>query len=168
MNFVAIDFETATERRESACAVGIVTVVEGRIEENFYTLIRPPQNRYRADFIEIHGITAEMTESAPSFAQLYPELRKRLRERTLVAHNVPFDRAVLTQTMAHHHLDITDLKIPGWICTLKLARQNNFKPAGLNDCCKHLNIPLDHHNALSDAQACAGVCMRLISKGKMR
>lgn len=41
MNFAAIDFETATGRRNSACAVGIVTVEDGEIIDKYYSLIRP-------------------------------------------------------------------------------------------------------------------------------
>ena len=41
MNFTAIDFETATGKRSSACAVGIVTVEDGVISDTFYSLIQP-------------------------------------------------------------------------------------------------------------------------------
>ena len=35
LNFVAIDFETAAYRRDSACAIGLVKVVEGAIVADF-------------------------------------------------------------------------------------------------------------------------------------
>ena len=44
MNFTAIDFETATAFHP--CSVGIVTVENGIIVDEFVTLIKPPNNIY--------------------------------------------------------------------------------------------------------------------------
>lgn len=41
INFVAIDFETMTPELTSACAVGMVQVVNGVIMQKFYSLIKP-------------------------------------------------------------------------------------------------------------------------------
>ena len=61
MNFVAIDFETATQRRDSACAVGIVTVHDGLVVERFSALIQPPHNWYNLDFSrDIYGQEIEV------------------------------------------------------------------------------------------------------------
>ena len=46
MDFVAIDFETATFHKYSACAIGIVTVENNKIADEYYTLIRLPHNEY--------------------------------------------------------------------------------------------------------------------------
>ena len=50
MTFTTIDFETATSNRNSACAVGIVTVENRIITEEYYTLIQPPNNEYNGSF----------------------------------------------------------------------------------------------------------------------
>jgi DNA polymerase III subunit epsilon len=42
VDFTAIDFETATTNRLSACAVGAAVVRDGRVTDVFRTLIRPP------------------------------------------------------------------------------------------------------------------------------
>jgi len=78
MNFTAIDFETATGQRNSACAVGIVTVENGLIAEEYYSLIQPPGNAYFGMNIAIHGIRPEDTRDAPTFGELYPEIKARL------------------------------------------------------------------------------------------
>ena len=54
MTFTAIDFETATYHRHSACAVGIVTVEQGIITDEYYTLIQPPQNFFSYHLSLIH------------------------------------------------------------------------------------------------------------------
>ena len=44
-SFVAIDFETATSERNSACAVGVVVFEQGSPTDTLSLLIRPPGNR---------------------------------------------------------------------------------------------------------------------------
>ena len=68
MTFSAIDFETATGYRHSACAVGIVTVENGEITDQYSTLIRPPGNEYWSGNIGVHGIRPKDTVRAPTFA----------------------------------------------------------------------------------------------------
>jgi DNA polymerase-3 subunit epsilon len=156
MNFTAIDFETATGHRNSACAVGIVTVENGEIVDQYCTLIRPPNNEYWFGNINVHGIRPADTASAPTFAELYPEIKKRLGGRTVVAHNESFDRSVLKNTMSHYGLDYGDLGLPDrWECTVRIYRAKGFQPCKLSDCCRRLKIELNHHEALSDALACA-------------
>jgi len=156
MNFAAIDFETATGYHNSACAVAIVSIQNGKIIDEYYSLIQPPENYFWRRFTqEIHGIHWRDTLNAPSIADLLPELKKRLAGQTVVAHNAPFDSDVLLQSLKYHHIDVTTLEIAQWKCTLEIYRNKGFKPAALNACCDRLGIPLNHHNALSDAKACA-------------
>lgn len=154
--FTAIDFETATGAMESACAVGIVTVTAGVITDEYYTLIQPPENEYWRSNIQVHGITPAMTESLPGFYAIYPELRKRLQGRLVVAHNEPFDRNVLKRTMRMYGLDYEELLLADrWECTCRIYRSLGFKPADLRSCCEREGIALRHHEALSDARAAA-------------
>ncbi len=154
--FTAIDFETATGKKNSACAVGIVTVENGKIIDEFHTLIQPPENEYNWHNINVHGITEADTVNAPFFNEVYPEIKKRLFGRTIVAHNESFDRSVLRKTMKNYSLDYSELNIEDqWDCTLKIYRAKGYKPASLDACCKIQGIKLNHHEALSDARACA-------------
>ncbi|MBE9468894.1 MAG: 3'-5' exonuclease [Bacteroidetes bacterium] len=157
MTFASIDFETATGSRNSACAVGIVSVENGIITDEYYTLIKPPNNEYNWHNVQVHGITEEDTQNAPEFKKIYPEIKKRLQGKIVVAHNESFDRSVLQKTMALNDLNYSELKLSDrWECTMKLCRANNKYPSGkLNECCAVDNIKLQHHEALSDARACA-------------
>ncbi len=153
-SFVAIDFETAMTHH--ICAVGMVTVVEGEIVDEYYTLVQPPENEYSYFTIRVHGITPDMTETAPSFYQIYPELQKRLANQVVVAHNESFDRNVLTKTMRDNCLDYDALNLDEkWACTMKIYKAKGYKPCKLDACCARHNIELNHHEALSDARACA-------------
>jgi DNA polymerase-3 subunit epsilon len=161
MNFTAIDFETATGKRSSACAVGIVTVENGAITEEYFSLIQPPGNEYFGMNIAVHGIRPNDTLNAPTFATLYPEIEKRLTGRTVVAHNEVFDRSVLKRTMEHYALDYTKLELADrWECTMRIYKAKGYVPYKLNSCCARLGIPLNHHEALSDAIGCARLYLR--------
>lgn len=152
--FVAIDFETADYARDSACAVGLARVEEGRVTTTAYRLIQPP--RPCVLFTEIHGITWEDVENEPLFGQVWPELAGLFEGiEFITAHNAPFDKGVL-----HACCAAAGLAAPPqpFICTVKLSRAElGLKPATLSHVCHHLGIPLKHHHALSDAEACAKI-----------
>jgi len=81
--------------------------------------------------------------------------------RTIVAHNESFDRNVLQKTLADCGIDYSDLEISdNWDCTLKIYRQKGYAPATLSACCKIQEIELEHHEALSDARACAQLYLK--------
>jgi DNA polymerase-3 subunit epsilon len=155
-SFTAIDFETPTSNNNSICAVGIVTVKNGHITDEYHTLIKPPDNKYSWHNIDVHGITAEDTKNALTFVQVYPEIKKRLIGKTVVAHNESFDRNVLKKTMKYYGLDYSELNLQQrWECTYKIYRAKGYRPTKLNVCCQRQGIELNHHEALSDARACA-------------
>ena len=69
----------------------------------------------------------------------------------IAAHNANFDRAVLNACCQNAHLD--PLPIP-FLCTVQLARDVwNIRPTKLPNVCEFLDIPLEHHQALSDARS---------------
>ncbi|HNW43783.1 MAG TPA: 3'-5' exonuclease [Elusimicrobiales bacterium] len=152
--FVAIDFETADYGRDSACAVGLARAEEGRITATAYRLIRPP--RPRMMFTEIHGLSWADVANEPLFAELWPGLAGLFEGAEFIAaHNAPFDRSVLNACCAAAGLAAPPQP---FICTVKLSRTElGLKPATLAHVCHHLSIPLRHHNALSDAEACAKI-----------
>ncbi len=162
VNFVAIDFETANYSPNSACAVGLAVVRGGKVAETFASLIRPPELDFRADFVDIHGITPEQVADAPTFADVWPGLLSLIGDGPLAAHNSPFDMRVLRAC-----LDTNGIPRPAvaCLCTLSLARQVLPKLANhrLNTLAAHFDIPLDHHNAASDAIACAHMALQLAS-----
>ena len=161
MNFVAIDFETAVKHH--VCAVGIVTVEAGVVVEKFSTLIQPPGNEYNWYCMQVHGITPAETEGAQAFIHVYPEIKKRLQHRLVVAHNEAFDRSVLQKSMLDNGLDYAELNLAdAWECTMRYCRASGKYPSGKSDdCCAVEGIELNHHEALSDAHACAHLYMRV-------
>jgi DNA polymerase III subunit epsilon len=156
MNFVAIDFETATYAPNSACSVGLVKVVRGAIVETAVHLIRPPKREFA--FTHIHGLTWRDVETAQDFGALWPKIESFLAgAKFLAAHNASFDRGVLAACCDHYGLALPALPFQ---CTVQIARRSwNLRPTKLPDVCRHLSIPLNHHEALSDARACAQIVL---------
>ena len=87
INFVAIDFETMTPELTSACAVGMVQVVNGVIMQKFYSLIKPyPDERTERNTF-VHGITEEMVENAPTWDIVFPVLRSFAQSGCIACHH---------------------------------------------------------------------------------
>lgn len=152
-SFTALDFETFTAERSSACAIGLVKVIDGQIIQKFYSLINPiPDNREK-DNSCITGITREMVSAAPSFSQLWPTIKEIIGDDVIVCHNAQFDHTVWDEQMRIYHC-VEDPSIFRFFCTYQLT--------GLSleaACAKH-NIDMGcHHDALDDALACAKVLL---------
>src|SRR5215510_1748248 len=142
--FAAIDFETADYGRDSACAVAVVRVEGLAIVDRAHYYIRHPRSHFV--FSYVHGISWSDVVDAPTFRQLWPSLQKRLAGvEFLAAHNASFDRSVLRTCCEQARLSA-----PSQIfqCTVRLARAvcNNY-PTKQRDVCRHLRIPLCHHDA---------------------
>jgi DNA polymerase III subunit epsilon len=163
--FAAIDFETANYSPDSACAVGLVVVQGHRIVRRKHYLIRPPDRQFV--FTYLHGIAWEDVSDAPTFAELWPTLREAIGDADfLAAHNAAFDRRVLESCCRTY--DLRRVSQP-FVCTVNVARTVwRLFPTRLPDVCRHLNIPLDHHRADSDAEACARIVIAARKAGWQR
>ncbi len=159
MRFAAIDFETASGARISACSLGIAVVEDGAIVRRKEWLIRPPSLYFNPFNIEVHGITPEMVAESPEFDALWPEIEREIGDRTLVAHNAAFDMPVLRATLAHY--DVWCQRFP-FLCSCALARKcwPELKRHGLEALAREFGISLRHHNAEEDAVASALVVLR--------
>lgn len=154
MDFVAIDFETATRWPDSACSVALVDIRDGAVAGSYYSLIRPPGCRFDIRNIRIHGITPAMVEGERNFSNVWPELMERLSGRVVVAHNAPFDMNVLRHLLLRYHLTAPAFQ---QCCTVQIARRvwPELPNHRLETVGTFLHVDFQHHNALEDARACA-------------
>lgn len=152
--FAAIDFETADYERDSACSVAIVKVVGEEIVSRWVRLIRPPRKQFV--FTYLHGIGWKDVEKEPSFAEIWPEFARQIEDvQFLVAHNAGFDKAVMSTCCIKAGIEPPRLPFH---CTVQAARMTwDLYPTKLPNVCQFLNIPLEHHKAESDAEACARI-----------
>lgn len=157
--FVALDFETANHDPASACALAVVRVVAGRVEETWHSLLRPPTRLFT--FTDVHGLRWTDVATAPTFGDVIPELRRLIGSANGVfAHNASFDRRVLESCFRRAGSAVPSLR---WFCTVRAARDAfGIFPTTLAHVSTALNIPLNHHEALSDARACAAIATRAL------
>jgi len=156
--FVAIDFETANRERHSACSVALVKVCDGEIVKTWSSFIKPTSMYF--EFSHIHGISSRTVKNAPSYLEIHPMVENFMADADfIVAHNAPFDRSVLNAVTSYY--DLSPLVKP-WCCTVKMSRKElNLHPTTLPDVCKKFGISLSHHNAESDALACAKIMLEI-------
>ena len=159
-SFVAIDFETATGTRESACAVAAVMFDKGNVVDSFVSLIRPPGNEYDPFNISIHGIKPSDTQSSPSFPEVWRDIEAFTEGSLVIAHNTSFDMSVLRRSSEHYGYQ------PGgfaFACTYRLFR-SHMPEMGmwrLDVLADEFAIPLTHHDPLSDAEAAGRLWLAL-------
>jgi DNA polymerase III subunit epsilon len=154
MEFVAIDFETANSRADSACQLAVVQVREGAVVDEHCWLVRPPSLHFSSRNIAIHGIRPAHVARADSMAEIWPSLQPLLEGQVVVAHNARFDMGVLVASLAAHDIACPVLDFS---CTRAIARRAwpgqpryGLKPLGT-----WLGIDFKHHDALEDARCCA-------------
>ncbi len=153
-NFTAIDFETAQGYRWSICQVGLVRVENGIITKEINVLVQPPNNYYWSRFTDIHGITAKDTMKSLTFDKVWLQIEQYIENQNVIAHNgFGFDFPVLNKTLDYYNLPTPDYNK---FCTYRIYKSN------LANLCQEYSIPLNHHDALSDAKACAELYLRYL------
>ncbi|CAI2641268.1 3'-5' exonuclease [Apilactobacillus apinorum] len=157
MNFVAIDFETANNQRDSACSLALTVVRDNQIVDEFYTLINPEvEFNYRNT--QIHGISEEDVIDAPTFPEVWKIIKQFFtKDQLVIAHNNAFDNSVLSKSLLRYDLTIPIYQTLDTVKTCKYFFPE-FPNHKLNTVCDYLGITLDHHhNALDDSLACANI-----------
>lgn len=151
--FTALDFETFTPERSSACAIGLVKVIDGHIVNKFYSLIKPIPDDRTTTNTAINGITREMVRLAPTFLELWPTIKSIIGSDVIVSHNAEFDREVWNRQMEAYRC-VEDHSKFFFFCTFMLTGLS------LEKACEKHNIDMgNHHDALDDALACARVML---------
>jgi len=144
--FTAIDFETANYDRTSVCQVGLVRMENGIVTKEISLLVQPPGNFYVWRLTNLHGISSVLTNKSPPFAEIWPQIEPYIANQTVVAHNGAFDFSVLHSTLNYYGIMAPEYEQK---CTYRIFKKK------LNILCTEHGIELNHHEALSDARACA-------------
>lgn len=160
MKFIAIDFETANSERSSPCEIGLVKVEGFKIVNKKSFLIRPKDNYFDFYNTFLHGIDESMVENEPEFDIIYNQIKSDFESYPIIAHNASFDISVL-----RHTLDLYGIEYPetDYSCTYQMSREalKGLFSLKLDSVCNHFGIKLNHHRALSDAEACAEIAIRI-------
>lgn len=158
MRVLALDFETANERRDSACAVGIAWIGGDRVVRRVSHLIRPPEMRFSPGNIRVHGILPANVAGEPGFAEVMAPYLADLAGGVILAHNARFDLGVLRAGLMRAGLPVPAF---GTLCTVQISRKvfPAAEGCGLGKVARRLGIRFEHHEAGEDAYACAEIAL---------
>lgn len=119
---VVIDTET-TDFAGEIVEISIVDAATGDVLLD--SLVRP-QGEISPDATRVHGITPQMCEDAPAWAELWPQIsvilstRSRYGRRLALAYNAPFDRGHVDFECRRHN--VGPMATP-WRCIMRLDAQ---------------------------------------------
>ena len=156
--YICFDVETPNAANCRMSAIGISVVEGGRITREFFSYVNPEQP---FDYFNtrLTGIDSAKVAGAPTFAQLWPDIEPLLSGGILVAHNAPFDLAVLSKCLRDY--GIRWKSAVRYLCTVRIGRAELPGVSHrLDSLCAMYEISLDHHQADSDSHACAEILLR--------
>lgn len=155
--WAVVDVETTGFHPRQARVVSVAALAvgdDGNVEGSFASLLNPGVDPGPT---HVHGLTAEMLEGQPTFADVVDRLTGMLEGRTLVAHNVGFDYAFLA---AEAELVGVELPVDTVMCTVELSRRLRLgiENLRLETLAAHWGVTqLRPHDALDDAQVLAQI-----------
>jgi len=167
--FSILDLETTGLRPREGdriIEVAVAKIVNGREEDVFHTLVQPDcilPNKVSY----ITGITSEMLNGAPYFADIASDVRGFIDDTVIVCHNAPFDLSFL---IAHFEESNIFLDRPYVVDTLKFARSYfNFPGNALRKIADYLSIERERdHRALEDVRITAKILQLFIENLQKR
>ena len=72
LDYIAIDFETANQFKNSACSVGLVRFINGKETDSCYSLIHPAKMYFIPEWTrDIHHISYEYVRDKPYFPEIW-------------------------------------------------------------------------------------------------
>ena len=163
MRWAAIDFETANEKRGSACAIGVAFVDDGNITGTNAWLIRPQDPIFNPFNVGIHGISAADVADSPEFDSVWRGLWPQLAGRTVLAHYAAFDMSVLRSSLDDYRMEYPQFE---YFCTNLLSKQvwPGLLDYSLPTMAAHVGFTFEHHDPEEDAVAAAKVGLAALEK----
>lgn len=160
--FAVLDVETtglSPAQGDRVVEIAVVILDEKfRVVRMFDSLVHP-QRSIPSHVTQIHGISNHAVRTAPTFADLLPDLMDCLSQTThLVAHNISFDLGFLRAELLECGAEMPQSF--GRLCTMQIARRKRVAPnAKLSTVASALRIPTiaEAHRAIVDAAITARV-----------
>lgn len=159
MDFITIDFETATKDRDSPCEIGLTFVRDRQIVDTKSWLIKPKYDEFDYFNILIHGIRPQDVADKPEFNVLWTEIKPLVENQFLIAHNAGFDISVLRSTLEAYKIPFPTLN---YSCSYIFSKKvwHGLPSYDLKTLCKVNDIDLNHHRAGADSKATAELTLK--------
>lgn len=166
--WVVVDVETSGFSPGHARVLSVAALAldaDGNVEHSVVSLVNPGVDPGPT---HVHGITTEMLEDQPTFADIARDLADLMHGRTLVAHNAGFDYSFLA---AEAELARTALPVDSVMCTVELTRRLDLglENLRLETLARHWNIPQTRaHDAFDDALVLSRVLKPALQRARER
>ena len=175
VGYAVVDLETTglSPATDSIIEIGLVLAgPDGAAQRRWSTLVNPgpgPDGDIEVGPTFVHGLVAADLEGAPRFDDVADLLARDLAGRVVVAHNARFDVGFLTRALGRSGHLARGARVPR-MCTMEWARHFMATPSRrLTACCEAAGVSIgQHHSALDDAEAAAGLLRHYMSVGRLR
>ena len=162
LDYIAIDFETANQYKNSACSVGLVRFINGIETDSCYSLIHPAKMYFIPEWTEeIHHISYSDVRNKPYFPEVWDTMVMPFINHTpgvpLVAHNGKmFDMNVIRDCCKYFGMELPALT---YFDSLLVARKTwpELESHRLTDLGKQFKINYNAHDALEDSRTCGQI-----------
>ncbi|MET7379697.1 DEDDh family exonuclease [Streptomyces sp. NPDC005526] len=154
LGYAVVDVETTGLARDDRIISAAVYRLDarGEVEDHWYTLVNPERD---PGPVWIHGLTSEVLEGAPLFADVAEEFAARLAGRVLVAHNAVFDWQMIAREYARAR---REAPVRQRLCTIALSKELGLPLPNhkLESLAAHFGVVQQRaHHALDDARVLA-------------
>ncbi|WP_416975295.1 DEDDh family exonuclease [Streptomyces sp. 4F14] len=152
--YAVVDVETTGLARDDRIVSAAVYRLDarGEVEDHWYTLVNPERD---PGPVWIHGLTSDVLEGAPLFAEVAEEFSRRLEGRVLVAHNAVFDWQMIAREYARAQ---RQAPVKQRLCTIVLSKELGLPLPNhkLETLAAHFGVVQQRaHHALDDARVLA-------------
>lgn len=169
--FAVIDIETSglSTRRHRILQLAVVIVEDGRIVDEWSSLVRLRWRFQRVGPRRVHGIDRAALRGAPRQREVLCELGRRIDGAVVTAHNIGFDWPFIVRAAGRARVA---LPTGPRLCTLRLSREldpDRLWSHRLVDVCERYGVANDRpHDALHDARATAEILVQLLADHGIR
>lgn len=140
--------------RERIIEFAAVRLENGKIKDEFQTLINPQQH-IRKSSMAIHGISEEMVKDSPTEAEILPQILEFIGDYPIVAHNAIFDYSFLNEAcLRNYDKELSNPRID----TQQMFKEvfPDLESHGLEALTNKFNVEFKkHHRAMADTMGLA-------------
>ena len=157
-------FDTETTGLDRFAEIVEIGVVDAAGQTVLDSLVRP-KRRIPADATSVHGITNDMVLDAPTWPEIWPEVKRLFADRRVGTFNADFDLRMMRQS--HEQRDLPWEEMGGRaFCVMKMYARyyselvgvGKIKWQSLQRAGQQCGIPLPNsHRALDDARLTSAV-----------
>jgi len=162
-NILFFDVETPDKHHTRICQIGIICDDLNGNTIFCKSFLINPEIAFDEMNMQVHGITPKDVKDAPTFPDVWKEIGPYFKSSLLIAHNTPFDLAVLDKTLLYYKIPFD---VANFLDTKEKASElHDIEDCKLDTLCSYFGVELlHHHDALADTRACREIYKGLKDK----